>query len=468
MSTGPSQTPGRRLTAGRRIDVLVLLAVALPVLTALAVVLVRPASTASAEHPPTRTALNRATVVCPSPIDSGTGVSVTSAAAGARGQVRVGLGDAARSASIKAGRVTSVDAGRGPVAVTGEDATAPGLLAARSAARQPATVACGAPAPDVWFTGVGAGAGHTSVLELVNPDPGTAIADVTVQGHTGVIDAPRLRGVSVPGRSSVQLDLGDIVPRRDELAINVVAARGRIGSSVLDRLDPVGPATLTQDWLPSQEQPRTDNLLMGLAKGTGRRTLVIANGGQDEVRAQVKVVTDGSTFAPKDLPEIRVAPQSVTRVEIAGVLNPAVKDGATGLQVTATEPVTATLRSYVGGDLSHAVPSQTVGTPTAVLLPPGGRRVDRTLELAGAPQTGAVTVVARSATGKKLDTTRVDVIPGRGATVDVPADAVLLSVTPARTTVQGAVISDGGGATVVPLTVPASKGLVPEVGPGLP
>jgi hypothetical protein len=62
----------------------------------------------------------------------------------------------------------------------------------------------------------------------------------------------------------------------------------------------------------------------------------------------------------------------------------------------------------------------------------------------------------------------VDVVPGRGVSVDVPADAALLTVTPARTSVWGAVIADGGGAAVVPLTVPASRGLVPDVRPSLP
>ena len=41
------------------------------------------------------------------------------------------------------------------------------------------------PAAVRWFTGVGAGASHRSVLELTNPDAGTAVADVTVLGRAG-------------------------------------------------------------------------------------------------------------------------------------------------------------------------------------------------------------------------------------------------------------------------------------------
>ncbi|CAI9408157.1 DUF5719 family protein [Nocardioides sp. T2.26MG-1] len=476
MSHSAPAAPGRRSTRrGTRLDVTVLLAVVLPLLGGLAVLLVRPASTTGADHPPTRTALSRATVVCPSALGDA-GVALTSAAEGVRGRVDVGLGDGRRPADIAAGEVTTVAGDPGPAAVTGEDESAPGLVAARFGTDQRAAVACPAPAPQAWFTGVGAGAGHTSVLELVNPDSGTAVADVTVYGRGGVVDAPRLLGVSVPGGTSVRLDLGAEIPRRDELAIEVVASRGRLGATVLDRVDEIGAAELTQDWLPAQAEPATDNLLMGLAPGGGRRTLVIANGTDSEVRSEVRVVTDDSVFAPKGLPEIRVAPQSVQRISLSKVLGSASADGATGLLVTSSGPVTATARSVVQGDLSHAVGDAPIDGTATVLLPDGGKGVDKTVELAGATRAGSVTVVARSASGAELDTTRVDIVPAEGVIVKLPADAALVTVTPARTSVSGAVLvsatsaSKGRpkGAAVVPLTLPAMNGLVPDVRPGLP
>jgi hypothetical protein len=468
--------PGRRSTrSGTRLDVTVLLAVTLPLLAGLAVLLVRPAPTTGADHPPTRTALTRATVVCPSSLGAAD-VALTSAAADVRGQVDVGLGDERRTADIAAGEVTTVAGDPGPAAVTGEDESAPGLVAARFGADQPAAVSCPAPAPQAWFTGVGAGAGHTSVLELVNPDSGTAVADVTIYGRGGVVDAPRLRGVSVPGGTSVRLDLGAEIPRRDELAIEVVASRGRLGATVIDRVDEVGAPEPTEDWLPAQAEPATDNLLMGLAPGSGRRTLVIANGTDSEVRSEVRVVTADSVFAPKGLPEIRVAPQSVQRISLSSVLGSATADGATGLLVTSSGTVTTTLRSVVQGDLSHAVGDAPIDDTATVLLPPGGSGVVKTVELSGATRTGSVTVVARSASGAELDATRVDLVPGQGVTVRVPTDTVLVTVTPERTSVSGAVlVATTGkakgrpkGAAVVPLTLPAMNGLVPGVRPGLP
>ncbi len=473
MSHSAPASRGRRSTRrGVRLDLTTLLAIGLPLLCALALVTVRAPGSDRVEHPPTRTALSRATVTCPSAPGDGTDVLLTTAASDVRGQVSVGLGDDREPADVASGSVTSVAAAPGPVAVTGEDETAPGLVAGRFGSEEPAAVACPAPASHTWFTGVGAGAGHTSVLELVNPDSGTAVADVTVYGRAGVIDAPRLRGVSVPGGSSVRLDLGSVIPRRDELAIEVVASRGRLGATVLDRYDEVGAPELTQDWLAGQAEPATDNLLMGLAPGTGRRTLVVANGTDSEVRADVRVVTRDSVFAPKGLPEIRVAPQSVERVSLSSVLGPAIPDGATGLLVSASGPVTATLRSVVAGDLSHAVAGDVLDGPATVLLPTGGKDVDKTVELAGATRTGSVSVVARSASGEELDTTRVDITPDRGVSVKLPAGAVLVTVTPERTSVTGAVLVTAtgktAGAAVVPLRLPALNALVPDVRPGLP
>ena len=459
---------GRRATS--RLDVTTLLAVLLPVVCAAALFLVRPADEPDTTADPTLTALTRSTVVCPSGADGSTGVGVSSGADDVDGSVRVGLGEDKKDVPIESGEVTAVDAGGDPVAVYGEDEAAPGLVATRFGADAAAAASCLPPAPHAWFTGVGAGAGHTSVLELTNPDSGTAVADVVVYGRSGVVDAPRLRGISVTGGSSVQLDLSSVVPRRDELTLEVVSARGRIGASLLDRYDPLGRGAPTSDWLAPQSEPATTNLLMGLPPGAeARRVLAVANSGPDEVRATVRVVSEQSVFTPKGVPDLRVPPQSTAKLNLSGALADIVaKGGVTGLLVTANEPVTASLRSYADGDLARTVPGPALDAAATVVLPPGTKGAERTLLLAGAAGAGTVDVVARSASGEQLDSQKVDVSADRGFTVDLPAKTELVTVTPTGTTVQGAVLLAGKGATVLPLTMPAMNGLVPAVRPGLP
>lgn len=458
-------------------DLTLVLALLLPLVVVLGIALTRPAESGTEAHPPVRTALARATLVCPSPLGRRDTVSLTSTASGVRGQAQVGLGRDADPVLLVSGRVTTVrPPGNEAVAVTASDAAAPGLVAVRGAAGETAAAPCRPPAPVRWFTGVGAGAGHTSVLYLTNPDPGTAVADITVYARSGVVDAPRLRGVSVPGASTVRLDLARLVPRRGELALQVVSARGRIAAQVVDRIDPVGRGPRAADWLAGQPAPATANLLLGIAPGAAaRRTLVVANGGPDEVRVSLQAVSGRSVFTPEGAPSLRVPPQSTVRANVGTLVRSLLKDDVTGLLVTGSAPVTATLRTSSGADLSHAVAAPTVGLAegeqATVLLPDreGERSAEAVLQLAGASTAGAVEVTSRTALGRKLATTRVKVEPDRGYSVDLPAAARQVTIVPAGTALAGAVLlTDRDGATVLPFTVPQLSGLVPQVRPGLP
>ena len=457
-------TPGRRLSGRRvRLDTTTVLAVLLPLLTVGALLLVRGGDSVDEQHPPTRTSLKSATIVCPSALPGAPAAYLSTVSDGARGEVEVRAGAEKDTARLQEGQVTTIRPGTGPVAVDGEDDLAPGLLGARFGSGELASTACPATSPHQWFTGVGAAVRHDSVLELVNPDAGPAVADVTVYAGTGQVDVPRLRGVRVPGHSSLRLDLGEVAPRRGELALQVVTSRGRLAYSVLDSSDELGRGQASQDWLPGQQEPATDNFLLGLGGGAGGRLLTLANGGDDEVRAQVKFVSEDSVFAPEGLDEIRVPPQGVARVSLTDALQSAIADGAVGLEITSSQPVTATLRTFADGDLSHAVGAPPIRHGASAIVPSGAKRV----VLAGARGVGAVTVVSRSATGEELDRTRADLRPGRGAVVTLPPRATLVTVVPENTSVTGSVIVSGQGAAVVPLVDPVVSGLVPDVRPGL-
>jgi hypothetical protein len=466
------QRAGRRTATRRtRLNLTIVLAVVLPVLSAVVLLLVQPGSPPDTTYPPTRTTLTAATLICPSGMPGSPEVSLTTTSDDVDSQVRVGLGDDTTDAKLASGRVTTLDHADA-LAVSGEDEAAPGLVAGRAGDDEEAVSSCLPPTAVRWFTGVGAGASHRSVLELTNPDAGTAVADVTVLGRAGVVDAPRLRGVSVPGGSSIRLDLSSVVPRTEDLALEVVAARGRVGATVLDRVDRVGSAPATQDWLPSQAEPATDNVLLGLAPGSGQRTLTIANPGTDEVRAALRVIDTESVFAPDGVDEIRVPPQSVVRIPVTAVVDQAVAQGALGLSVSASGPVTTSVRSVVGGDLSVAASGASFDEQSTVLLPGlpprGGQSAERRVVLGDATAAGTVTVVARAADGSKLKQTSIDIVPDRGATVRVPAGTRQLDVVPARTSVAGSVVTSApGGTSVLPLTVPVRNGLVPHVRPGL-
>ncbi len=407
---------------------------------------------------PELTALTRSTIVCP----SGASQAYLSSTTETPGEVAVRAGAATEDTPTQlTPRAITTVAGEGPVVITGVDALAPGLLGGVFATPL-AAAPCREPIPDQWFTGVGAGAHHSSVLELVNPDAGPAVIDATLVGQDGIVDAPELRGVAVPSHGVVRINLATTIPRRDELALQVMTSRGRVFATVRDRYDQLGTGEAGRDWLPGQSAPATSNLLLGLATGSGQRSLVIANPAADETRASVQVVTKDSVFTPKGVKDLTVAPEAVTRVSLSELLPKSALADAVGLLVTSPAPVTTTVRSFVDGDLSHAVPGEPV-TSSTVLAPTGKKKII----LSGASAAGTVTVVARGQDGKQMAKQRIDVVASRGYTFSLPPEATMVEVTTRGTSVVGSLLVTGDGAAVVPLIELVTDGLVAQVRPGL-
>jgi hypothetical protein len=331
-------------------------------------------------------------------------------------------------------------------------------------------VACAVPSSEQWFTGVGSRADHDSVIELVNPDAGPAVADITLFGaHEFSIRS--LRGIQVPGRKTISVDLGTVVPRKALMTAHVVVSRGRLAVNVLETSTDLVTHRSQHEWLPRQVVPATDNELLGLPTGSGERTLRVANPGDSVVRAQIKIVTGDTSFTPDGLAPLSVRPGATAQVSLGKVLDQALKDGALGVSVRADAPVTASLATSLAKDLVLTVPATDVTVEAATLLPVAQGRaakqgqVTSTLELS-ADAAGSAVVTAYDVSGKRVLHRTVAAQQGRTATVRLPGGAAFVQVEPRRTPVRGAVVVSGDGATVVPLTELLTQGLVPQISPG--
>lgn len=454
---------GRRSAVGRRLSPTAVIAALVPLLTVGALFGVQPHDRAATVHPAEEVPPTRVDLVCP----AGEGGDVVLAATAGRGggEASVSTAGGAESSvlSLAADGVTRVRSDQTTfLRATGDVAAE--MIGSRVSSAGLSSAECVLPRPDYWFSGLGAGADHASVLELANPDGGPAVADVQVWGRTGLIDVPALRGVTVPGGEATRLDLAEIVPRRGELAIHVAVSRGRLGASVLDRVPPLGSRPASEGWLPDSAEPAAEQLLLGLARGEGEDTLVVANPGEDEARVEVRVVTKDASFVPEGQEPLRVEAGSVATVTLSSMLRRQVADGALGLQLSASAPVAASLRSVIGDDLVHAPVTAPTDAAATALVPPG----EATLVLARAGGAGLAVVTAYDARGRRLSRKRVELGEGSGGTLGLPAQTRLVQVVPRRTEVAGSVVVTDRGATVVPLRDLRRRTLIPDVRPGLP
>jgi hypothetical protein len=460
--------PGRRRNAeegGRRVDVTTVLAVVLPLLTVGALAVVGDPVDTERDRPPTAAPLTRTTMVCPSPAEGGADggtVALAHSDAELRGRVRQRV-PRKGTVDLGAGGTTTLGAEqrKGPVVLVAEDDLAPGPLAGRW---DPAgTTACVEPEPEAWFTGVGAGPEHSSVLELVNPDKGPAVADVTVLTPTGVADVSALRGIRVPGASSLTFDLGRLAPSKQDLALRVEVVRGRLGSSVLSVNDPVGGGAVTRSRVSGQPAPTTTSYLPGVGADWDEATLSVANPGDDEARVSLELVSGRSVFAPANAEEIRVAPGSVEQVDLDEVLVGGAGQNTIALRIEATAAVTATASGTRDGTSVHAVSGVPVEDRSGAVLPEGPKRI----VLAGQPSLGTARVVARDRGGKVVENRKVELDPGRGVVVDLPPAAQVVVVTMDKTEAVGVVEVRGPRPSLVPLVPLPLTGQVPDVRPAL-
>lgn len=465
--TAQGSGPGRRRTAddgGRRVDVTVLLGVVLPLLTVGALTLVGDPEDTGRDRPPTSAPLTRTTMVCPSPAGGDAEGTVALAHSdpelGGAVEQRVPVKG---TVDLRRGAVTTLDAGqrKGPVVLVAEDELAPGALAGRWDGS--GTTACTEPEPEAWFTGVGAGPERSSVLELVNPDNGPAVADVTVMTPSGVEDVAALRGIRVPGRSSLTFDLGKLAPSEQDVALGVEVVRGRLGSAVLAVSDPVGGESVSRSRVPGQPTPATTSYLPGVAADWDDTTLSLANPGSDEARVRLELVSQRSEFAPADVEEIRVAPGSVEQVDLDDVLGGRAGKDTLGLRLEASGPVTASVGGTRDGARLHAVAGTPIEDQGGAVLPDGPKRV----VLAGQPGLGTARVVARDRDGKVVEDRSVELDPGRGVVVDLPASAQVVVVGVDRTEALAVVEVRGPRPSLVPLVPLPLTGQVPDVRPAL-
>lgn len=324
-----------------------------------------------------------------------------------------------------------------------------------------AVTGCGSPHSRWWFTGAGATVDHSSELIMSNLDPGPAVVDVRVLGPDGEIDTLATRGVTVPANSRTTIKLTDVAPQGEELAVSVVASRGRVVAAMTDSFAPEFGADAGVEWIPAQTSASRSVNLAGLPTKADSHTLIVANPSELEALVDIKVSGEAGSFTPSQNAQIRVGPGAVVSTDISKAL------GADAAAVTLRSPVpvTASVRSLTDGDVSYAGSVRPLTGPA--LSPVTGGATSTALLSAGS-EPATATITAYDQGGTEVDSATVELDPGATSTWTAKRGAAYLVVTPEQGEVFGAIsITGRAGVSQVPLVPLVVRLERPGVRPGL-
>lgn len=296
---------------------------------------------------------------------------------------------------------------------------------------------CLAPRGRWWFTGAGAGLDHTSTLVVTNLDPGQAVIDVEVHGPDGRVDAVGTRGITVPSGEVHTVDLLDVAPQAEELSVRVEASRGRVVAALADRFATRPASAPGREWIPAQADPSRVLRLAPLPVRADRRTLVVGNPTDREALAEIEISTGSGTFPPTEVSQVRVPPGAVVTADLGS----AVGREAAAVLLRSPVPLTATVRSTRGADVSYAAAAPLLGGPAAVVVPQG---LAPSLQLTAADDGGTARVVAYTADGEEVDAADLELEPATTTTWAPKRPADYLVVTPRSGRISGGLALTGG------------------------
>jgi hypothetical protein len=212
----------------------------------------------------------------------------------------------------------------------------------------------GVPSPQTLLAGGFTTGDQEFEVQLMNPYSGEATVDLIVRSESGIESSSQLIGIAVPARSSVVVDMDELLPGRDVLAVTVETTSGSVLAG--GRL-----ASVTDTAVWNAVAPEVDWFMPVPSGGGGQ--LVVSTGVGTDVEYQVDVYGPDGLVESMEEGVVPARGQVVVDTAIAG-------DGASAFRVVATQPVAVFLR-HVGED-GIAVTSGATATASRWLLAGAG------------------------------------------------------------------------------------------------
>lgn len=307
-----------------------------------------------------------------------------------------------------------------------------------------AVTPCQLPSSDVWLVGGGDGPSRTERVVVTNPGANAVSVSFEMLGRSGRIAAADDRSVSIPPLSRTVVSLDAIAPSEAGPVVHV-SATGGVVTAVLDEQWILGATGRGIDDSTRAAAPATDLVVPGIETGGSSVWVRLANPGDTEALAQVRLLTATGAVQPDALRAVRVPAGST--VDVAAPVNAA----AMGLGVRSDQPLVAAAwterRATTGdrmGDFAWTAATPALHGVAGVLLPGLSGTSKRVLLTAGP---AGAQVQVRLGSGPGAPVTTVSVPADSTRAVDAgSADGVW--VVPRSGTVRGAVSVVGADAGV--------------------
>lgn len=281
-----------------------------------------------------------------------------------------------------------------------------------------AVAACPRSLDEGWYVGAGSGGKHFSTLELTNLADVPAVADVSLWGTDGPVDAVDSDGIVVDPRSTRRIRLDELAAGERELAVHVQRRRGALAVALDDTSTAVFAGT---EALPSTAAPAREVMISGLPAGSRGRTLLVVNPGDDTARVRVGAVGSDGSFALDGLDDVKVEAGSVRELTVPRSSG----DEPIALTLTSDHPVTGSVRvAPSDDDYAYGVASAPIDGPALVPVDLGVKAGSPTAVLT-ADGDATVTMRAFDATMKELATAELDIPDGTTSAVDLGSADVL-------------------------------------------
>lgn len=313
-----------------------------------------------------------------------------------------------------------------------------------------------------WFVGLGSGAKHESRLELTNLSDVVAVADISMWGVDGPIEAVGAEGIVIKPEETETLTLSKLAAGEPELAVRVERRRGAFAVTAFDGSRRVYGGSEVP--APTRA-PRRDQMVTGLPAGARNRTLLVVNPSTATSRLSVSVLGRRGTFAPRGLDAVRVPAGRVTTLELPASL------GADGnsLRIRSEQPVAAVVRvAEAKDDYAYVDSAHKLDGPALVPVDLGGGTSRPRLTLTAPAGKATVTVTGFDAQMKRLASERHQLPGGTTSTVALTglteSDRLAYAVVEPRGNVVGSVtFRKDEGIASIPLEAAPVRVLGPDV-----